>query len=336
MVSEWATLTRVSALVAGLTALLLVSVAALQFGAVELHWHAIFDAYLNYSGSRSDVIVRDLRAPGLFVAVEVGAALAVAGGLMQGVTRNPLADPGILGVNAGAAMSTVVAIGIFHVSAPEKLVWYAFPGAVLGTVLSFSLALAARGRMTPLKLTLAGVITASMLGAATALVVLLNPSVGDNLRFWFLGDVNGRSMHVVLATAPFVVVGLVVAVMLGRSLNALSLGEDTARSLGQNVTRIRITSSAAAVLLAGGAVAAAGPIGFVGLAVPNGVRLLVGNDYRWILPLSAIYGAAFGVAVNLAARVVLRPETIETGVAIALIGTPIFLVLVSRRQLAQV
>jgi iron complex transport system permease protein len=309
---------RLVALVLGPPALVFVSAAAVRFGAAGLSWQEFFHAYLHYSGTDDDLIVRQLRGPRVLVAIEVGAALAVAGALMQGLTRNPLADSGILGINAGAALFVVIGIAEFGATKPNQFVWFAFPGAALGTGLSLSLALLGRGKTTPLKLTLAGVITGAILGAATEMVVFLNPVIGGAYRFWAVGDVGGRTMSVVKATAPVIVVGLALGIVLGRALNGLSLGEEMARGLGQHVGRTRFGASLAAVLLAGAAVAAAGPIAFVGLAAPNAVRALVGNDYRWI------------------ARIILRPEEIETGIAISFVGAPIFLYLVTRRRIKQI
>ena len=318
----------------GVAALAVASIASARFGAAGISWHAVFHAYLHDTGSDDDVIVRDLRGPEILVAIEVGAALAAAGALMQGLTRNPLADTGILGINAGAALFVIIGIAEFGVTSPEELAWFAFPGAALGTGLAFSLAVVGRGRATPLKLTLAGVITGAILGGFTQLVLFLHPQIAQNYIFWASGDVNGRTMQVVYDTGPVVAVGIAAAILLGPALNGLSLGEDVARSLGQRVERTRLGATLATVLLAGAAVAAAGPMAFVGLAAANIVRSLIGNDYRWILPLSAVYGAAFVVTADLVGRVILRPEELETGIAVSIIGAPIMIYLVSRRRLA--
>jgi len=314
--------------------LIALAVTEVRLGAAGLTWDQFFHAYFHYTGTAGDIIVRRLRGPRLFVAVEVGIALAVAGTVIQGLTRNPLADPGILGVNAGAGLFVVIGIGIFGARSPYQFVWFAFPGAALAAAVAFFLAAVGKGRATPLKLTLAGVITASIFSALTEAVVFLSVAVADDYRFWAVGDVGGRYMNVVYATAPFVLVGLVIALPMGRALNSLSLGEDVARSLGQRVTLTRLAGVLAVILLAGGSVAAAGPIAFVGLAVPNAVRSLVGNNYRWILPIAAISGAAFVLGTDIVARLIERPAEIETGVIISAIGAPVFLILVSRRRLA--
>lgn len=269
------------------------------------------------------------------MAIEVGAALAVAGALIQGLTRNPLADPGLLGINVGAALFVVLGIGVFGATTPAQYTWFAFPGALLAALVAFALSAAGRGRPTPLKLTLAGVITAALCAALTEAVTFLSPVIAGDYRFWVIGDVGGRSMSVVYATAPPIIAGLLLGLPAGRALNVLSLGDDLARSLGQRIAVTRFFSVLAVILLAGGAVAAAGPIAFVGLAVPNGVRMVTGNDYRRILPLSAVTGAIFVLWADIAARVIERPAEIETGLVISAIGAPVFLFLVSRRQLTR-
>lgn len=330
-----ATLRRLAALATGLVLLVVLASAAVRLGSVTLSWHQFWHALFHSTGTDDDVIVRDLRLPEVLVAVEVGAALAVAGGLMQGLTRNPLADPGILGVNAGASLFVVLAIAVLGLQLPSQFEWFALPGAAFGTGLSLVLALVGRGRPTPLKLTLAGVINASILGAGTAMVIFLSPAIAQSYSLWVGGSVDGRTMSVVYATAPLIATGLLLAVGLGQALNGLSLGEEVARGLGQRVGRTRLLATVAAVLLAGGSVAAAGPIGFIGLAVPNAVRRLTGHDYRWVLPLSAVYGAVFLVAVDLASRYVLRPQQIPTGIAVSAIGGPLFIWIVARRQLVR-
>lgn len=319
-----------------LVVLVLAMIASVRLGAAGLSWHDFFHAYFHYTGTTDDVIVRQLRMPRVFVAVEVGAALAVAGGVIQGMTRNPLADPGILGINAGAALFVAIGIEIVGVSTPSQFVWFAFPGAALGTLLAFTLALVGRGRPTALKLTLAGAITGSVLTALTEAIIVLKSDVAGDYSLWALGDVGGRSIDVVYVTAPIVAVGLIIAFALGGSLNAVSLGEEMAHALGVGVMRTRVLGLLATVLLAGAAVAAAGPIVFVGVAVPNGIRALVGNDYRWLLPVSALGGAIFVLCADLVGRIVDRPTELQTGIVVAIVGGPIFLALVSRRRLARV
>jgi iron complex transport system permease protein len=327
---------RAVAVVGGLVALLAFCVVGLRIGALPLSWHEFFHAFFHDTGTYTDQVVLDSRAPEVLLAVLVGAALAVAGAVMQGLTHNPLADAGILGITQGASLFVVVGMAYGGAASYLSFVWWALPGALLGVLLGYGLALAGRGRRTPLKLTLAGVITGSILGAATEILVFLNPQLALSYVFWATGDVDGRNMAVVYATGPVILVGVLIAVPLGRALNGLGLGEDVARALGQRVERTRAAALVATVLLAGAAVAAAGPIGFIGLAAPTCVRALIGNDYRWILPLSAVYGAVFLVVADILSRIVWAPIVIPSGLVMAVIGVPVFLFLVSRQKLVKV
>lgn len=324
---------RLALLLGGIALLLVAAGTSLRVGAAGMSWTEFFHAYFHYTGTDDDIIVRSLRGPRLLISVEVGAALAVAGAVIQGLTRNPLADPGILGVNSGAALLVVIGIGVFGANQPGQYVWFAFPGALLAALVAFAISAAGKGRPTPLKLTLAGVITASLCGALTEAVTFLSPAVANDYRFWAIGDVGGRNMTVVAAVTPPILAGLLAAMALSRALNGLSLGEDVARTLGQRVGLTRLAAVVAVVLLAGGSVAAAGPIAFVGLAVPSAVRALAGNDYRWILPLSAVGGAVFVLGTDIVARTIERPAEIETGLVIEAIGAPVFLFIVARRRL---
>lgn len=322
---------RLIVLAFGVLLLVVACPVGLRLGAASISWHDVAHALFDYRGSYTDVVVRDFRVPEVLIAIEVGAALAVAGALMQGLTRNRLADPGILGINAGASLFVVLGIVLIGVSAPIDFVWFAFPGAVLGVGMGSLVAIVGRGRSTPLKLTLGGVITGTILGTATQIVVMLNPLLSGEQVYWATGDVNGKTMSVLYATLPMVAVGLLIAMPLGRALNGMSMGEDIARSLGQRVAATRAAVILATTLLAGGAVAAVGPFAFVGFAVPHIVRARVGNDYRWILPLCAVYGAALVVVAEIVGRVIITPNVMPTGEVIAIGGGVMFLVSVCRR-----
>lgn len=322
-------------LILSIVILLVAALVSVRVGAAGMSWHDFFAAYVHNRGTTNDLIVRQLRGPRMAIAIEVGMALAVAGALIQGLTRNPLADPGILGINSGAALFVVFAIAVFGAKTPNQYVWFAFPGAAIGTGLSFSLAAVGRGRPSTVKLTLAGVVTGGILSAVTGIAIYLSPAVASDYRFWAIGDVGGRNATVVHAVTPFIIMGLLIGLPMGRALNNLGLGEDIARSLGQRIDWTRAQAILAVLLLAGSSVAAAGPIAFVGLVVPNAIRLLVGNDYRWTLPLSATIGATFLLGCDILARVLFRPVEIETGLVVSVIGAPIFIVLVTRRRMTR-
>lgn len=275
------------------------------------------------------------RVPRTVVALVVGAALGLAGTLMQGLTRNPLGDPGILGINAGASAAVVLGIFVAGVSDPRGYVWFAFAGAAAAAVVVHVVASAGREGATPVKLALAGAcVTAALTSLVTAVLVTRTDAL-DTFRFWQVGSVGGRDLGQVVQLAPFLVVGAVLALASGRMLDAAALGEDVARGLGQHVGRARAVVGAAVVLLCGAATALAGPIAFVGLVVPHVGRALTGPDHRWLLPYSALLGAALLVVSDVLGRVVAAPGQLEVGLVTAVVGAPVFVALVRRRRLAE-
>jgi iron complex transport system permease protein len=265
----------------------------------------------------------------------VGAALGLAGALMQGVTRNPLADPGLLGVNAGASLAVVVGIYFFDLSSLLGYVWFAFAGAAVAGLVVYVLGSLGRGGATPVKLAIAGAALAALLGSFTAAILLLDAATLDQFRFWAVGSTAGRDMEVVRQVLPFLGAGALIGLATGRSLNGLALGEDVARSLGQRVGWVRLASAASVVLLTGAAVAAAGPIGFVGLTVPHVARAVTGPDHRWLLPYSMFMGAILLVCADVIGRVIARPGEIEVGIVTAFLGAPVFIAFVRRRRIAE-
>jgi iron complex transport system permease protein len=288
-----------------------------------------------FDNSDAHVIVTELRVPRTEIGLLVGAALGAAGALMQGVTRNPLADPGILGINAGAAFAVVLAIYVLGVSTTATYAAFALLGAGMSAVALYALGASGRDGATPIKVALAGAVLTALLVSLTSAVLIFDTRTLDEFRFWIVGSIAGRDSAVVLSVAPFIVAGLLVALLAGRWLNALALGDDVARSLGQRVGRVRAASALGFVLLSGGAVAAAGPIAFVGLTVPHVARTLVGADYRWIVPYSIVLGAILLLASDVLGRVVARPGELEVGIVTAVLGAPFFIWLVRRRRLAE-
>jgi iron complex transport system permease protein len=326
---------RAAGLAAALIGLAGCVLASLAIGSLGVPLGEVIAAFTAFDDSDAHTIVRELRVPRTEVGLLVGAALGACGALMQGVTRNPLAEPGILGINAGAAFAVVVAIFLLGVRSVGGYAWFALLGAGLAAVLVFALGASGSGGATPVKLALAGAVLAALLVALTSAVLVLDVRTLDEFRFWIVGSIAGRDTGVALAVAPFIGAGLVVSLAAGRWLNALALGDDVARSLGQRVGRARAVSAAAFVLLAGGAVAAAGPIVFVGLTVPHVARALVGADYRWIVPYSIVLGAILLLASDVVGRVIARPAELEVGIVTAVVGAPAFIWLVRRPRLAQ-
>lgn len=320
---------------AATAALVACALASVAYGSAEVGWGSVVSAFTSFDGSNEHLIVRELRLPRTLVGIGVGAALALTGALMQAVTRNPLADPGILGIEAGAALAVVLSIFLLGVSTVSGYVWFAFVGAAITAVVVYLLGSVGRAGSTPVKLALAGAVVAAFLSSITSAVLVFDARTLDEFRFWIVGSLAGRDLDVLRAVAPFMVAGLLLALPFGRSLNALALGDEIARSLGQRVALVRGLAAIAVVLLAGSAVAAAGPIAFVGLAVPHAARLLVGPDWRWILPYCAVLGPILLLSTDILGRILVRPAELQVGIMTALVGAPVFVYLVRRRKLAE-
>jgi iron complex transport system permease protein len=246
---------------------------------------------------------------------------------MQGLTRNPLADPGILGINAGAAMAVVMTSFIFGTSSPIVYAWSAFMGAGVAAVTVYSLGSLGRGGLTPLNITIAGAALSAFLSSLTTGILILSQKTLDEIRFWLAGSVAGSDFTLFLQVLPYIAIGLVVAFAIGKPITTLSLGEDVARGLGQRTAWVKVAAAVSVVLLAGSSVAVAGPIGFIGLVVPHIVRFIVGFDYRWILPYSAVFGAILLLVADIGARLLIKPQEVPVGVMTALVGTPFFIYL---------
>ncbi|GLW06068.1 iron ABC transporter permease [Microtetraspora sp. NBRC 13810] len=292
-------------------------------------WHALTGP----TGTENDLIIRSLRVPRTALGVLAGIALGVAGALMQGHTRNPLADPGLLGVTQGAAFFMVIGIVAFGVTDLYAYIWFGLAGALVASVGVFALGMAGgRGGPTPVTLALAGTAVSAFLYALTSAVVLLDQQAMDVFRFWQVGAIAGRGTAIVWQVLPFVAAGLLLALINAPGLNALSLGEDVARALGRHITLTRVVGVAAVTLLTGAAVAACGAIAFVGLIVPHLVRPLSGPDQRWLLPYAGLLGAALLLFADVIGRLVAPPGELEVGVVLALIGAPFFVALVRRRK----
>ena len=278
-------------------------------------------------------IIATMRIPRTILAMLVGAALGLAGAVIQALTRNPLADPGMLGVSAGAALAVAGGIYLFGISSMMGLLWLAFAGAGITSLLVLGISNSGLGKGDTLGLVLAGAALSATLAAVTSGIVYIDPQALDALRFWQAGSVTGRGFEVITPVVPPILLGAVIALSLGPSLNLLSLGAETAQSLGANVVRTSLLGFAVITVLAGAATAAAGPIGFIGLMVPHIVRVFTGPDYRWLLPYSALGGATLLLLADVAGRVILRPGEMQAGVIVALIGAPAFIWLVRNRKL---
>lgn len=324
--------------VLGLAFLACLSMASLVLGARPIAISKVVDALLSYdSGSVDHIVIVDYRLPRTLLSLLCGMAFGVSGALIQAVTRNPLADPGILGVNAGAAFFVTLAVSLFGFQSIDAYLWFALLGAVLVTLCVYGLGMAGggmsgRGGATPVRLVLAGVALSAMLGGIGSSITLLNPQAFDAMRQWSIGSVAGRDMAVVAAVAPLIGIGLVIALIGARSLNAVALGEDLARALGANLVRTRLLTLLSVTLLAGAGTAACGPIGFIGLMVPHAMRWVTGPDQRWIIPMTMIYAPVLLLAADIAGRLVLYPGELEAGIVTAFLGAPVLIALARRRE----
>lgn len=280
-------------------------------------------------------IILDLRLPRTLVGLLVGAALGLAGAILQGATRNPLADPGILGIEAGATLFVVIGISVFGITTIGGYVWLAFLGAGAATVLVYTIAALGREGATPVKLALAGAAVTAAFASVTSAVLLTSVETLDQVRFWQVGALTGRTTEILLGVLPFFIGGIVLALGTARILDGLALGDDVARGLGQRVALSRGIAGLAAVILAGAATAAAGPIGFVGLTVPHIARAITGPSYRWILPYSLVIAPIFLLGADIIGRVATPPGELQVGIVTAAIGAPFFIALVRRRRLAE-
>lgn len=314
-------------LVLGLCILLICLVYSVTLGAADIPLDKILASFIAFDGSYEHLVVQTVRLPRVLIAILVGSALAVSGALMQGLTRNPLADPGILGIESGAALAVVATIFIFGSSSLSVLTIVAFLGAGVTATLVYFLVSLGRGGATPVNLTVAGAALTALISSLTTAVLIVSQRTLQEIRFWLAGSLAGRDSNILLQALPFVIIGLVVAFALGRQITTMSLGEDVAKGLGQKTAWVKIITAVSVVLLAGSSVALAGPIGFVGLIVPHMVKFYIKADYRWILPYCAVLGAILLLVADIAARLLLKPQELPVGVMTALIGAPFFVYL---------
>ncbi|BBI33591.1 FecCD family ABC transporter permease [Cohnella abietis] len=316
-------------LIATVLAILLFG-ASVVFGYADTSWHTVKEAFTAFNGSNEHIIIRDLRIPRACIALLVGAALAASGALMQAITRNPMASPGILGVNAGGGFFVVAGISLFSAGSVMSMVWLAFAGAAFAAVSIYVVAQVGKGGITPLKLTLAGATLAALFTSFTTALLIGDERTLDVVLFWLAGSVQGKSLEQLTTVLPFLLVGYVMVLLMGRSLNLYAMGEQLAKGLGQRVQGLKVMSLLAVIVLAGSSVAVAGPIGFVGLVIPHIVRALVGPDHRWVIPYCLVLGGSLLLAADLGARFIAFPKEVPVGVMTALVGAPFFIYLARR------
>ena len=321
---------RVLWLLAAVVVLALVTLASFAVGARGLGPDTVLQALTRFDPANGDHAVVHARIPRTVLGLLAGSALGLAGAAMQGVARNPLADPGIIGINAGAALAVVSGIYLFGVSSLSGYIWFAFAGSAAAATVVYLIASLGRDGATPVKLALAGAALSAGLFSLMNVILVSSRDTLDRFRFWQVGGIAGRDWSVILPGLPFLLLGAAIVLATGRILNNLALGDDIARGLGQRVGLARLLTALGIVLLCGSATALAGPIGFLGLIIPHAVRFFTGPDYRWILPFSLVLAPALLLAADVVGRVILLPGEVPAGIMTALVGAPVFVWLVRR------
>ncbi|WNS74875.1 iron ABC transporter permease [Bacillus sp. DTU_2020_1000418_1_SI_GHA_SEK_038] len=298
---------------------------SIVYGYTNTTWNMAIDAFLDFDGSNEHLIIKSVRLPRAMIAAAVGASLAVAGVLLQTLTKNPLAAPEIFGINAGAGFAVVIVVTLFSLSNLQIFTWVSFLGATIAFVCVYAIGSIGREGLTPMKLTLAGAAISAMFASMTQGFLVINETALEQVLFWLAGSVSGRKLDTLLAVLPYLVVGWILALSISNKMNILSMGEDVAKGLGLKTGLLKLGAGIAIILLSGGAVAVAGPIGFIGIVIPHITRAVVGIDHRWVIPFSALFGGMLLLLADIASRYIIMPQEVPVGVMTAVIGTPFFI-----------
>lgn len=309
--------------------LIVVSALSILYGSKSVDMETLSDALFTNKESFSISVVQ-ARIPRTLFGILAGASLGVSGCLMQSITRNPIADPSILGINTGASLFVVVGIAFFSISSPSQYIWLGFTGAILTAILVYGIASVGQSGATPIKLALAGAATSMALMSLVNTIMLPNSQVMDSFRFWQTGSIGGAKWNMILVLLPYFILGLLLSFYLSSSLNTLALGDELATSLGINSKKVRAMAAFAGVLLCGATTALAGPIAFVGLMVPHIMRLLIGSNMHYLLPLSALGGSMLLLGADIIGRVIASPAELEVGIITAILGAPVFIYIVRK------
>jgi iron complex transport system permease protein len=325
---------KIAGLLVGVALLLLLMCGSLIFGYANTNWKMAYDAFTSFDGSNEHIIIHNVRLPRALIGAVVGASLAIAGAIMQALTKNPLASPSVFGINAGAGFFVVVAVSLFYVDSLQAYTWIAFAGAAITAFTVYFIGSFGREGLTPMKLTLAGAAMAALFSSLTQGLLVVNEAALDQVLFWLAGSVQGRKMESLFTVLPYVVPAIVISMIMSQKINILTMGEDVAKGLGLRTGFVKLSAALIVIVLGGGSVAVAGPIAFIGIVIPHFARFLVGNDYRWIIPYCAILGGALLVFADILARYVIMPEEVPVGVMTAFIGTPFF-IYIARRGFGQ-
>ncbi|MEF2095972.1 FecCD family ABC transporter permease [Peribacillus sp. NPDC096447] len=305
--------------------LLFLLCSSIVYGYTDTTWKMAIDAFTDFNGTNEHIVIQSVRLPRALIASAIGASLAISGVLMQTLTKNPLASPDIFGVNAGAGLAVVTGVTVFGISNLQVFTWLSFIGAAIAAISIYMIGSMGRGGLTPMKLTLAGAAMTAMVASLTQGLLVSNEALLEQVLFWLAGSVSGRSLDNLVAVLPYLVAGWGLALIMSGKMNVLSMGEDVAKGLGLNIVFLKLVLGLAIILLAGGSVAVAGPIGFIGIVVPHLTRSIVGIDHRWLIPFSGLFGAVLLIAADVISRYILMPREVPVGVMTAIIGTPFFI-----------
>ncbi|GAX89980.1 FecCD family ABC transporter permease [Effusibacillus lacus] len=307
---------------------------SIVFGVMDTSWKEAVEAYASFNGTNEHIVIKEVRVPRALIAAAVGASLGIAGALLQALTKNPLADLSIFGINSGASFFIVIAASFFSVNSLSGFAWVAFAGAAVSGVFVYFLGSIGRDGMSPVKLTLAGAAMTALFSSLTHGLLTANERTLEEVLFWLSGSVAGRKLEMLAGVFPYMMTAWILALIIAGPINTFMLGEDVAKGLGQRTLLVKITTGITIILLSGSAVAVAGPIGFIGLIIPHIARFLVGIDTRWIVTYSALLGAVLLLVSDIGARFIAMPKEMPISVMTALIGAPFF-VYVARKGLAR-
>jgi iron complex transport system permease protein len=303
---------------------------SIVYGYTDTSWGLAYEAFISSNNTKEHIVIESIRLPRALIAAVVGSSLAIAGLLMQTLTKNPLASPGIFGINAGAGFMVVAAVTLFGVTDLQAFSWISFLGAGIAAVGVYVIGSAGREGLTPMKLTLAGAAITALFASFTQGLLVLNEAALEQVLFWLAGSVQGRNLEILGSVFPYILFGWILALVIANKMNVIAMGEDVAKGLGLKTGLIKFLALSIVVLLAGGAVAIAGPIGFIGIVIPHIAKKIIGIDHRWLIPYSGLLGAILLLAADIGARYIITPQEVPVGVMTAAIGAPFFIYIARR------
>ncbi|MED4453933.1 iron ABC transporter permease [Metabacillus fastidiosus] len=318
-------LARISKLVVAAVFLIILIGMSIVFGYTNTSVQLAYEAFTNFDGTNEHLIIQTVRLPRALIAASIGASLAIAGVYMQTLTKNPLAEPGILGINAGASFAVVFVLNFLQVSSLSIFTWVSFLGAAIAAITVYFVGGIGRQGLTPMQLTIAGAALTALFSSFTQGILTTNEAALDQALFWLSGSVQGRKLEILASVFPYLVIGWLLALIVAPMMNVIAMGDDVAKGLGLKVGLLKITVGIIVILLAGGSVAVAGPIGFLGIIIPHIARRLIGIDHRWLVPFAGLLGGILLLAADIGARYIVMPQEVPVGVMTALIGTPYFI-----------